>query len=111
VYNRYIPQGDGSYRRRSMPEQPPRSFSPSPEPPRPEPCPEPPPVCDSCPHREPPRREPPRQPESLGFLRQLLPGNFDAEDLLIVLILLLMSGDSREDGKLPLLTLALYLFL
>ncbi len=46
-----------------------------------------------------------------SFLRNLLPGNFDTEDLLIVLLLLLMSGECQEDGNLPLLTLALYLFL
>lgn len=47
----------------------------------------------------------------LQFFRQMLPGDFDAEDLLVVLLLLLMSGDCKEDQNTALLTLALYLFL
>ena len=47
----------------------------------------------------------------LSFLKQLLPKNFDVEDLLVVLLLLLMAGDCREDQNSALLTLALYLFL
>lgn len=55
-----------------------------------------------------------KQPEPAGigsFLKQLLPQNFDTEDLLIILLLLLMSGDCREDQNTALLTLVLYLFL
>lgn len=114
MYNRYIPQSDGSYRRRSMPEPVPRPTQPyqAPPPPAEEPCAEPQSEgCAGCPHREPPRREPQQEPEGFGFLRQLLPGNFNAEDLLILLLLLLMSADCREERNLPLLTLALYLFL
>lgn len=44
-------------------------------------------------------------------MRQLLPQNFDTEDLLIVLLFLLMSGDCAEDQNTALLTLAIYLFL
>ncbi len=47
----------------------------------------------------------------LQFFRQMLPGDFDTEDLLVVLLLLLMSGDCKEDQNTALLTLALYLFL
>ena len=47
----------------------------------------------------------------LGFLKQLLPGNFDTADLLVVLLLLLMSGDCTEDPNTAMLTLVLYLFL
>ena len=43
-----------------------------------------------------------------GFLRQLLPRNFDTGDLFIVLLLLLMAGDSEEGRNNALLTLALY---
>ena len=43
-----------------------------------------------------------------GFLRQLLPKNFDTGDLFIVLLLLLMAGDSEEGRNNALLTLALY---
>jgi hypothetical protein len=43
-----------------------------------------------------------------GFLRKLLPKEFDAGDLMIVLLLLLMAGDCTEDRNTALLTLALY---
>lgn len=115
MYNRYIPQSDGSYRRHPTPEQPSRPYHPSPspppEPPRPEPCPDPTPVCEDCPHRPQPRREAHRDQGAFTFLKNLLPAGLDSEDLLILVLLLLMSGDCREDRNLPLLTLALYLFL
>jgi hypothetical protein len=47
----------------------------------------------------------------MGFLRNLLPKDFDTGDLLIVLLLLLMAGDCKEDQSWAWLTLALYLFL
>ncbi len=47
----------------------------------------------------------------IPFLRQLLPKEFETEDLLIVLLLLLMSGDCQENQNTALLTLVLYLFL
>lgn len=98
MYNRYVPQADGSYRRNSMPD-------PGRQPPGPEPSP-PPPAPPEPPH--------PGKGDLLGvgrFLRQLLPREFDTEDLLIVLLLLLMCGDGGDDRNSPLLTLALYLFL
>lgn len=118
MYNRYIPQPDGTYQRNRMqePEKPVR------HPPEPRPAPPPvPPIqepapCQSCVHhtpvRKPQQSRQPRPPVSItGFLKQLLPKNFDAEDLLVVLLLLLMSGDCQEDQNTALLTLALYLFL
>lgn len=109
MYNRYIPQADGSYRRNTVQER--RSPPPPPKPPEPEPCPvcEEEPVCrkETCPRRE--RKRPAEEPGD--FLKRLLPAGFDTEDLLIVLLLLLMSADCREERNLPLLTLALYLFL
>ncbi len=115
MYNRYIPQSDGSFRRHSTPEPQIRSYHPSPSPPpeapRPEPCPDPTPVCDDCPHRPQPRREPPKDRGAFTFLKNLLPPGLDSEDLLILLLLLLMGSECREDRNLPLLTLALYLFL
>ena len=135
MYNRYIPQPDGSYRRNRIQD------APSSPPPRPEPRheaprrPEPPqeecsheperqPPCQNqqpCAHMRPPCRQPsppPRQKQTtsspLGvgsFLRQLLPKDFCTEDLLIVLLLLLMAGDCQEDQNSALLTLALYLFM
>lgn len=150
MYNRYIPQADGTFRRSRMPDncpEPSRQEPPRPEPPK-EVC--PPPEPEICPSPEPPKEQqrrdesrqkqpnsrqrnqrpnptppprqnfrPPRQehrPErnegSVGsFLRQLLPKDFDTSDLLIVLLLLLMSGDCAEDQNSALLTLALYLFM
>lgn len=134
MYNRYIPQPDGSYQRNKMPEpdQPVRS-APSQNTCKPEPSPDP--VCPPFsggqsggqprpgPNRQPRRPSPPpkqhtcqssspQQPTGVfQFFRQLLPRDFDTEDLLIVLLLLLMSGDCKEDQNTALLTLALYLFL
>ena len=105
LYNRYIPQPDGSYHKNRTPEpmpptKPPNQGSlPKPEPP----------VCTAAPPcPEPPARHPPRPEPAPGFLRQLLPKNLDTGDLVIILLLLLMAGD-REDAKAnALLTLALY---
>ena len=125
MYNRYIPQSDGSFRRSRMPDQPTRQ-----EPPRQEQrrtCPPPPPPQEDCRETPQPCRQqrcgrqnpPPRQNRSprqdggsvSGFLKQLLPKDFDTGDLLVVLLLLLMSADSCEDQNTALLTLALYLFM
>ena len=46
-----------------------------------------------------------------GFLKQLIPRNFDTGDLLVVILLLLMAADCQEDQNTALLTLALYFFL
>lgn len=123
MYNRYIPQADGSYRRNRIPEPERPKPQPPQDPPRPpafskEPeC----PPCQNCEHAHtnprPPRPRPSRPnpaPATTGigqFFRQLLPKDFDTEDLLIVLLLLLMAGDCQEDQNSALLTLALYLFL
>ena len=123
MYNRYIPQPDGSYRRNRMPDQsrqvqqrpaPPMQVpTPPPEPqkecppPKQEHCPMP--RQDSC-----PRSKQDKQPAGGsigGFLRQLLPKDFDTGDLLIILLLLLMAGDCAEDQNTAILTLALYLFM
>ena len=100
MYNHYIPQTDGSYRRNPQPEQrrpnPPR---PKPEPSRPEPPPPPPP----CP-------PPQSQGSILDFFKGLLPRGLDTADLMIVFLLLLMNKDD-EGGISPVLTLALYFLL
>ena len=94
MYNRYIPQQDGSYRKNRMPEQP-RSQEPECViPDTPGPCPPP------C-----------RQQSAESFLRTLLPKGLDTGDLLIIVLLLLMAGDCHEETNTALLTLALYLFL
>ena len=102
MYNRYIPQPDGSFRRNSMqdsrkqPQRPPQQQI-SPKPPAPPPPP-------------PQHRPAPSEPIS-GFLRQLIPQGFDTGDLIIVLLLLLIAGDSEESRSHALLTLALYFIL
>ena len=94
MYNRYTPQPDGSYRRDHIQD---RKEAQKPAPP---------------PERHQVREEPPRRVPREGpvdsFLRQLLPKNFDTGDLFIVLLLLLMAGDSEEGRSNALLTLALY---
>lgn len=62
---------------------------------------------------QPPKyRSEPAKDNGIGhFLRQLLPKDFDTGDLMIILLLLLMSGDCPEDQNWALLTLALYLFM
>ena len=47
----------------------------------------------------------------MGFLRNLLPRDFDITDLLVILLLLIMSGDDSDNRNHAVLTLALYLFL
>lgn len=101
MYNRYVPQNDGSYSRRKVQEN----------------CPPPP----NLPDKEPePKYPPPPPPQNCtsrqemglgGFLRKILPGDFDTGDLMIVLLLLLMAGDCQEDQNWAVLTLVLYLFL
>ena len=107
MYNRYIPQPDGSFRRNAIPEQrqplqrqltPQRSV---PSPPVP-----PPPALPPQHTKRPPQSEP-----VPGFLRQLIPQGFDTGDLIVVLLLLLIAGDSQESRSNALLTLALYFIL
>ena len=97
MYNRYIPQSDGSYQRNHIPEKHPQKPN---KPSQPEPCtPE-------------PEQQPPCKGEPVGsFLRQLLPKNFDTADLIVLLLILLMSGDNDDDRTTAMLTLVLYLFL
>ena len=110
MYNRYIPQNDGSFQRNRIPDPPPR---PAPQHSAPQ-HPAPPPCNPEPPRQEPPHREncsPPHHGSIMGFLRHLLPAGFDTGDLIVVLLLLLMAGDKPEDKNTALLTLALYCFL
>lgn len=103
MYNRYIPQSDGSFQKNRIQDQ--RQPQPhqkaekqqcsNPYPPSPS---RPMPV--SC-----------QNTDAMSFLKQLLPRNFDTGDLLIVLLLLLMAGDCEEEKSNALLTLALYFFM
>lgn len=113
MYNRYIPQPDGSYRREWIsdptPQPKPAPLQPPEHAPEPDRPPSPPP---KKPPEKPPCPPPSRQNTGAGdFLRQLLPNNLDTGDLLIILLLLLMAGDCQEDRNTALLTLVLYLFL
>ena len=124
MYNRYIPQADGSFRRNRVPEpSQTRAESPKAPPTAQNPVPQepqqsnfPPPLCNSL-HspRNASVRTPPKYdhlPTSVGnFLKGLLPQNFDTEDLMVVLLLLLMSGHSGNDQNSALMTLVIYLFL
>lgn len=114
MYNRYIPQPDGSYRRNRCqepknPALPPRpATQKKPEPPKEPAC--PPPEKPPREEKHPPQKQPPCRQDmgAMSFLRQLLPKDFDTGDLFIVLLLLLMAGDCDEDKNTALLTLALY---
>ena len=123
MYNRYIPQPDGTYRRSAV-REPTRPQEPKPE--KPQPCVPPPPprppeqavppkhcgnpcLSGACVH---PGKRQEVPPCGIGtFLKQLLPRNFDTADLIVVLLLLLIASDGCEDGNTALLTLILYLFL
>lgn len=103
MYNRYVPQSDGSYQRNWVPEKPPHKpqqnhptgHTPPPEPPKQTKMP-----------------MPKHRPEPVGsFFQQLLPQNFDTGDLIVVLLLLLLAGDCEEDRSTALLTLALYILM
>ena len=115
MYNRYTPQTDGTYCRKRVPEPMPKA-APKPQPPTPQPVP-PPLPCPVPIHQQKPPRPPekpprPHQPKQVGnFLKDLLPGNFDTADLIILLLLLLLAGDCEEDRNTAMLTLVLYLFM
>lgn len=107
MYNRYIPQADGSFRKNQMPDPTQARRPPSPPPPpRQEQA-----EMHSCQQQE-PHHDIHRQSIGAGdFLRRLLPKDLDTGDLLTIVLLLLMAGDCAEDKNTALLTLALYLIL
>ena len=120
MYNRYIPQPDGTYQKKRIPDPVPSVPSPPPvHKPKPIPvadsCDVPPPVPDVCPAPKPqPHHRKPTQNTNdsiSGFIKQLLPKNFETADLLVLLLLLLMAGDCEEDRNNALLTMALYFFM
>ena len=106
MYNHYIPQSDGSYRRSAQQEN--RRPAPPPKP-RPEPPQEYPPEPPK-PAPPPPCPPPPPQGSLLDFFKGRLPRGLDTADLMIVFLLLLMNKDD-EGGLSPVLTLALYFLL
>ena len=99
MYNRYIPQRDGTYQRKRATEREPMPSKPPQQHPPPPPSP-------------PPNQANPNHHLPVGgFLRNLLPREFDTGDLIIVLLLLLIAGDNPESRSNALLTLALYFIL
>ena len=94
MYNRYIPQQDGTYQKNRIQSPPPPVHQEPPAPP--------------CEEAKPYDHKP---ENAYSFLRQLLPKGLDTADLLIIILLLLMAGDGNENRNTWLLTLALYLFL
>ena len=124
MYNHYIPQSDGSYRRSSIPD-PPRQQQHRPPMPfqRPEHRPEP----EQSPQKTVPEAPPPPQEyppahnevmrpqrQELGILsslRRLLPKEIDSFDLVIIVLLLMLSQDENDGDIAPLLTIALYFLL
>jgi hypothetical protein len=122
MYNRYIPQPDGSFHRKQIPDIPVTQKKST------EACSHSTPPQDTCtkePHKHPNtkcrncpgcRKYIQQTPESKSsgigaLLHQILPKDFDSGDLMVILLLLLMSSDQSEDQTTALLTLALYLFL
>ena len=114
MYNRYVPQPDGTYRKNRVAEpqrKPPHRPQP-PKPPQKEDCPAP--ICAPEPPSppKPPKKPQPGKHDSLtSFFTQLLPKELDTADLMIIILLLLMAGDCEESKSNALLTLALYFFL
>ena len=113
MYNRYIPQSDGSFRRSqvndgSASRPPGNQRQPQAGPNTPPSPPPPPPQAPPTVH--------PASPGDMGtrnmggFLKGLLPQSFDTEDMIIILLLLLF-GNSGKDPNATFLTLILYLFL
>lgn len=127
MYNRYIPQADGSFRRSRVPEPEISATQQEPIPEIPNAAPmqtsqnsgvrktkqsgNPIPMRSTMMNnRHFPAQE--TNPGSVGsFLKGLLPKNFDTEDLIVVLLLLLISGNSAKDQNAALMTLGIYLFM
>jgi hypothetical protein len=111
MYNRYIPQPDGSYHRQSATDTygtiPLDGKAPAPPPPKE--------IPEEHPKHRPPDPHPPEKCPTGGsigdFFKKLLPQSLDTGDLLAILLLLLMAGEEEQDSTTTLLTLALYLLL
>ena len=101
MYNRYVPQEDGTYRRNRVPTPADQKETVNPHN-----------IDTSLAFSKPMEQPCTDPPVSAGsFLKKLLPKNLDTGDLLVIVLLLLMAGDCKEEKNSALLTLALYLFL
>ena len=109
MYNRYIPQSDGSFRRSQVNDG---GASRSPgnqrQPQAGQNAPPSPPQAPATVHQGSPGDM--GMGNMGGFLKGLLPQSFDTEDMIIILLLLLF-GNSGKDTNTTFLTLILYLFL
>ena len=106
MYNRYIPQQDGSFQRNRISDNRHNVPTSKPETPQLKPSNQPSPPTDQV--------HPPASAQNSsvsGFLKQLLPKNCDTGDLLIILLFLLIAGDCENEKSTALLTLAFYFFL
>lgn len=121
MYHRYMPTGNGQFRRQAVPD-PPEKRANAPRPPIPQ-RPEAPPIPPMPPQPPkppvPPEKpcapsKPPAQPIKIPFLEKflgkLLPG-FDNGDLLVLLIILLLLAEGTEDSTSTIMTLAIFLFM
>lgn len=136
MYNRYIPQSDGTFRKKSVPD-PPKNSAIQPRKQVHPPLPQEKTMCNDMvrkPHLSPPMKyrcghknecSPKTSSDhreasacSVGsdgsirsFLYSLLPNGITTEDILVILLLLLMCGENGAGKSNLLLTLAIYLFL
>lgn len=100
MYNRYIPNPDGSYARNRIPDNAKNVTQDHP------------PSFEQHQHLQNFTANDRHFSESpLGFIKQLFGSDFDMGDLIVILLLLLMAGDSKEDRNNALLTIALYFIL
>lgn len=121
MYNRYIPQPDGSYRKNTIQDKAQNRPKPTPQPSQPEkenkdymPSPLTEKQCSIKKKEQNVQYKTPNtnNDNSIGnFLKQLLPRDLDSGDLLVIILLLLMAGDCQDSNNHALLTLMLYLFL
>ena len=101
MYNRYVPQEDGSFRKTKLNE--PEQHGCSQEIPREVPL---------IRLDHPGESRVNGSPQGIGsFFKSLFPEGLDTEDLIVILLLLLLSQDREHDKNRSLLTLGAYLFL
>ena len=121
MYNRYVPQPDGSYQKNTIQDKAQNNAKPTPQQ---KPCVKENNDCVPALHSEkqcmtkkkqqnnPCKTTNANNEVSIGnFLKQLLPKDLDSGDLLVIILLLLMAGDCQDNKNQALLTLMLYLFL